>query len=176
MRLWLGAARQQAITWTNVDPVKCRHMASPGHNALSRKVQWCDQIVWPSTRLLPTRSFMLGRKIWDVLEFAPHELYGYYDIIWVSSGELWCARERASTHCGYRAMKLVHHGPLARYVKLQRRETESSGHCFSVILILFWEAIIHIIETCVRWTPWVTLSIHTVLTLNLFGSKLWWSC
>ena len=27
--------RQQAIITTNVDPVLCRHMASPGHNELS---------------------------------------------------------------------------------------------------------------------------------------------
>ena len=31
-RWWLGAVRQQAITWANVDLVPCRHMASPGHN------------------------------------------------------------------------------------------------------------------------------------------------
>ena len=33
-RWWLGAVRQQAITWANVDLVPCRHMASPGHNEL----------------------------------------------------------------------------------------------------------------------------------------------
>ena len=31
-RLWLGAVRQQAITWTNVDPDLCHHIASWGHN------------------------------------------------------------------------------------------------------------------------------------------------
>ena len=31
---WLGAVRQQAITWANVDPDLCRHMASLGHNEL----------------------------------------------------------------------------------------------------------------------------------------------
>ena len=31
-RQWLGAVRQQAITWANVDPDLCRHMASLGHN------------------------------------------------------------------------------------------------------------------------------------------------
>ena len=31
---WLGAIRQQAITWANVDPDLCRHMASLGHNEL----------------------------------------------------------------------------------------------------------------------------------------------
>ena len=33
-RYWLGAVRQQAITWTNVDPDLSRHMASLGHNEL----------------------------------------------------------------------------------------------------------------------------------------------
>ena len=32
--LWLGAVRQQAITWANVDLVPCHHMVSPGHNEL----------------------------------------------------------------------------------------------------------------------------------------------
>ena len=29
-RLWLGAIRQQAITWANADPDLCPHMVSPG--------------------------------------------------------------------------------------------------------------------------------------------------
>ena len=32
---WLGAVRQQAITWSNVDPDLCPHMTSPGHNELN---------------------------------------------------------------------------------------------------------------------------------------------
>ena len=31
-RWWLGAVRQQAITWGKVDPDLCRHMVSLGHN------------------------------------------------------------------------------------------------------------------------------------------------
>ena len=34
-RQWLGAVRQQAITWANVDLIPSRHMASPGHNVLN---------------------------------------------------------------------------------------------------------------------------------------------
>ena len=34
-RWWLGAVRQQAITWVNVDPDLCRHMVSLGHNELN---------------------------------------------------------------------------------------------------------------------------------------------
>ena len=32
--MWLGAARQNAITWENIDPHLCPHMASLGHNEL----------------------------------------------------------------------------------------------------------------------------------------------
>ena len=34
-RYWLGAVRQEAITWANVDSVPCRLMASLGHNELT---------------------------------------------------------------------------------------------------------------------------------------------
>ena len=47
-RYWLGAVRQQAITWTNVDIVPCRHMASPGHNELTlvrRSQMWREYYV-----------------------------------------------------------------------------------------------------------------------------------
>ena len=32
---WLAAIRHQAITWANVDPDLCRHMASLAHNDLT---------------------------------------------------------------------------------------------------------------------------------------------
>ena len=35
VQVWLGAVRQQAITWAIVDPDLCRHMASLGHNELN---------------------------------------------------------------------------------------------------------------------------------------------
>ena len=34
-RQWIGAVRHQAITWANVDPDPCRHMASLGRNELT---------------------------------------------------------------------------------------------------------------------------------------------
>ena len=37
-RQWLGAVRQQAITWTNVDQDMCRHLASLGLNELNKPV------------------------------------------------------------------------------------------------------------------------------------------
>ena len=33
-KYWYVAVRQQAITWTNVEPDLCRHKASLGHNEL----------------------------------------------------------------------------------------------------------------------------------------------
>ena len=44
-RLWHGDVRQQAITWANVDPYLCFHMASPGHNGLIRIHSFEHQIV-----------------------------------------------------------------------------------------------------------------------------------
>ena len=34
---WLGPVRQQVITWANVEPDLCRHMASLGYNELIRQ-------------------------------------------------------------------------------------------------------------------------------------------
>ena len=48
-RWWLGAIRQQAITWANVDPKLWRHMASVGHNELTSQHILGDwfSIGWP---------------------------------------------------------------------------------------------------------------------------------
>ena len=41
----IGAVRQQAITWVNVDLVLCRHMASLGHNELNQaKDSWLIEL------------------------------------------------------------------------------------------------------------------------------------
>ena len=34
-RVWIGVVRQQSITWANIDPDRCHHMASLNHNELS---------------------------------------------------------------------------------------------------------------------------------------------
>ena len=60
-RLWLGAVRQQAITWANVDLDLCRHMTSQGHNELIHK---------------NTSSLTLMGQLWD----ANHE-YMYVEKI-----------------------------------------------------------------------------------------------
>ena len=39
-REWLGAVRQQAITWNNIDPNLFYYMASPGHNVLTYLDPW----------------------------------------------------------------------------------------------------------------------------------------
>ena len=48
-RYWLVAARQQAITWANVDPNLCHHMASLSHNNFidSEQSKWyVTNILW----------------------------------------------------------------------------------------------------------------------------------
>ena len=40
LRWWLGAVRQQAITWTIVDLDPCQHMVSLSHNELNCKFLW----------------------------------------------------------------------------------------------------------------------------------------
>ena len=43
-RSWLGAVRQQAISWANVDPDLCRHMLSLGPNESSSRWQVTQHI------------------------------------------------------------------------------------------------------------------------------------
>ena len=45
IRWWLGAVRQQAITWTNIKQDLCPHMVLLGHNELNANVQFGD-ISW----------------------------------------------------------------------------------------------------------------------------------
>ena len=45
----LGAVRQQAITWVNIVPGQCQHMASLGHNDLTLKsILWANILAKPS--------------------------------------------------------------------------------------------------------------------------------
>ena len=37
---WLGAVRQQSITWANIDTDLCHHMASLSHNELNQQWIW----------------------------------------------------------------------------------------------------------------------------------------
>ena len=61
----LGAVRQQAITWTNVDPDLCRHMASLGHNELS---SWalCHEIDlrWMPLNIFNDKSTLVQAMAW----------------------------------------------------------------------------------------------------------------
>ena len=45
-RQWLGAVRQQAITWAIVDLVLCHYMVSLGHNDLNLITHSLNFIVW----------------------------------------------------------------------------------------------------------------------------------
>ena len=48
-RLWLGAVRQQAITWAHVDPDLCRQMASLGLNELNKDGYLGSHVGWLDT-------------------------------------------------------------------------------------------------------------------------------
>ena len=57
IRWWLGAVRQQAITWANVDPDLCRHVVSLGHNELNWDLEptlhgWISNVVEDSWHCL----------------------------------------------------------------------------------------------------------------------------
>ena len=54
-----GAIRQQAYTWTNVDPDLCHHMVSLGHNELTVLDHWTK------CRTLP--QWLLGDNAWWVI-------------------------------------------------------------------------------------------------------------
>ena len=45
LRSWLGAIRQQAITWANIDPDLCCHMAWLGHNEFIPYMLYCCGIL-----------------------------------------------------------------------------------------------------------------------------------
>ena len=62
-RQWLVAVRQQAITWTNVDQVLRRHMASPGHNVLTAPVQ--HMIKTGHVRII-----IQGTKLYSIMPWA----------------------------------------------------------------------------------------------------------
>ena len=49
VQVMLGAVRQQAITWANVDPDLCCHMMALGHNELTYIPAWVNNMpikVW----------------------------------------------------------------------------------------------------------------------------------
>ena len=66
-RFWLAVARQQAITWVNINPVLCRHMASIDHNKLNAVH---GMIVWSYSNLfinsLITNGQPMGTTYWKL--------------------------------------------------------------------------------------------------------------
>ena len=61
-REWLGAVRQQAITWASVDSVLCHFMASLGHNELKIREKKMYLNLAPQKKLNMTRIHMLHKK------------------------------------------------------------------------------------------------------------------
>ena len=63
---YLGIIKQQAITWANVDPVLCLHMALLGHNVLKT---WCwicaSNFLFKSLMNDCIHSYMKKKFLWD---------------------------------------------------------------------------------------------------------------
>ena len=78
-RWWLGAVRQQAITWANVDPGLCRQMASLGLNELNhlywtrslshRGLYWLIVVEWQDA------FWHMPHRIWSLLIEAEWDIY-----------------------------------------------------------------------------------------------------
>ena len=89
-KLWLGAVRRQAIIWANVDPGRCGHIASLGHNdkaslfkcspaddhwaAKSETALFNGNICWP------THGFCLSNNYADhkIYKIVPELLTSFY--------------------------------------------------------------------------------------------------
>ena len=73
-RLLLGALRQQAIIWANVDLVPCRRMASPGHNELKGIIK---AHVWDNPMKTLFRSYPSSNQfeIWRKVRTISYKTY-----------------------------------------------------------------------------------------------------
>ena len=68
VRQWLGAVRQQATAWANVDSDLCHHMASLGHNELTHLYQHQDN--YDSGDDDSTAPCRMKTHIWVLAEFT----------------------------------------------------------------------------------------------------------
>ena len=77
-RYWLGAVRQQAITWTNVVLDPCRHMASLGHNELNEPLLTTSRFTYALTSLV---VYFIAFQDWtwmsDYIPWKPVDLITY---------------------------------------------------------------------------------------------------
>ena len=67
-RWWLGAVRQQTITWANVDSVSCRLMVSLGHNELIQKILQSNFILCELISIQHTEANKKGPPICKVFK------------------------------------------------------------------------------------------------------------
>ena len=68
-RYWLGAIRQQAISWASVDLHLCRHIASLGHNELN--ILWFEATMWSSKSINNIRFSKASFKLYIPNVLAP---------------------------------------------------------------------------------------------------------
>ena len=71
-RQWLGAVRQQAISWANVDPDLRHHMASLGHNELTHRFWQCQSAIFQTfpNPCLTITKFLTSWLDWLLSEVA----------------------------------------------------------------------------------------------------------
>ena len=80
VRLWLGAVRQQAISWTNIVWGRCRHMASLGHNELKSYSKIPDnyQLTWVLAWISLKNTDLKYLVIWSSVFFTNDNHSGIY--------------------------------------------------------------------------------------------------
>ena len=85
-REWLGAVRQQAITWANVEPDLCRHMASLGHNELNKSFQWGSKYARGLVVLNKINKDRIAHLWWGIMVIANSLIYVIpkNDILWMT--------------------------------------------------------------------------------------------
>ena len=84
-RSWFGAVKQQVITWANVDPVFCCHMATLGLNELKTlfiqivSVKWHNLCIFGETFPVSLKGFH-----WTIVSFSqlffPYLLYMFLGV------------------------------------------------------------------------------------------------
>ena len=75
-RWWLGAVRQQAITRANVNPDRCCHMASLGHNELVNSFAFRLRVKTTQVIASPCKTSKVMDNIHFVLIFVKYHLDG----------------------------------------------------------------------------------------------------
>ena len=119
---WLGVIRKQAVTWANVDPVVCLHMASLDLNVFSCMLQPVRNLVRkpPSTgqaqkmQILAERGhFKQWSASWNIAschQISGHNVISSHFLIWVIIPKNWSKPIMENIKVPCNAQKLAMHG------------------------------------------------------------------